>query len=104
MANILLNNTYFLQDSAASALAWPAHARIQSIVVYAVNTLAALTFLVSAGTPVFEFRLITQGQVSVGSATSVVESTYTYPLGGVDFPTAWIPTTLTACSAWVHFV
>jgi len=104
MANFLAGNTYFIQDSAGTALSWPSQARIQSVVFYAQNTSARATFQASAGTPILEFSLITQGAVSVGSATSVISGTYSIPLGGVSFQTAWIPTTLTACSAWIHFV
>ena len=105
MPNFLIDNTYHVLDTSATALPWPtAGARIKSITLVATNTLAAVDFLINVGTPIFRFRFITHGAVNLGSSASVVPSTYSHDYGGVRFQTAWIPSTLTACSVWLHFI
>ena len=102
MPNTLYDNTYFVLDTSATALPWPSGgARIKSLVIWAVNTNASVIFNIGvAGTPVFRFNMILAG----ANSTTTFPSTYTYDFGGVRFHTAWIPSTLTACSAWIHFV
>ena len=100
MPNSLVNNTYFILDTSATALSWPANAMIQSVVFYATGTNASATFLLAANSPILRFSLI--NNVSMGSTVSI-PGTYSIPFNGVRFPTAWIPSTLTACSAWIHF-
>ena len=103
MPNSLRDNTYFILDTSATALAWPTGgARIQSIVLYASGTAAAAVFLIDVGSPIFKFNYIQT--VAVNSGITMVPSTFSFPLGGVRFQTAWIPSTLTSCSAWIHFV
>ena len=99
MANNLINNTIFVQEASATALPWPSKMRVQSVIFYALDTTAAATFVLSAGSPMLQFSLITQS--SMGGAVSI-PATHSVFFGGVDFPVAWIPTTLTACSAWIH--
>ena len=100
----IIDNTYYVFDSLGTALPWPAGARIQQIRLATLSTLAAVEFQVRAGTPWFVWSYLTHGAVSVGSAASVIESYHTIQMGGVRVPTAIIPTTLTACSAWIDFV
>ena len=102
MPNSIVDNTYFILDTSATALEWPrAGARIQSVVLWAINTGASAVFLVAVGSPIFRFNYIQT--VAVNSGITMVPSTFSFPLGGVRFQTAWIPSTLTACSAWIHF-
>ena len=99
--NQIFDNTYFVTDSATSGLSWPSGgARIQSIVLHCLNTLAVARFEIYAGTPIFQFSFIQAGS----NSTTTFPSDYVFPIGGVRFQTAWIPTTLTACSAWINFV
>lgn len=100
MANSLVDNTYFIFDTQATALSWLSNARIQSVVFYATGTNASATFLIAVNSPILKFNLI--NHVSMGGTVSL-PTTYSYNLNGVRFPTAWIPSTLTACSAWIHF-
>ena len=100
MGNQLLNNTYLVDAQATSALAWPSGARISQVRILALDTTASATFtIVAGGTPVFRFAMLTQG-----AGTSIQPALFTYPLGGVSYPVAWIPTTLTACTAWIDFL
>ena len=100
MANTLFDNTYLIVDTSVAALSWPNNAMISSVVVAAINTTASVNFLVAANSSIFKCSFITQS--SMGGAISI-PSTYTFPFYGVRFPTAWIPSTLTACTAWIHF-
>ena len=100
MANSLVDNTYFILDTSPTALSWPSNARVQSVVFYAINTNASAVFLLAVNSPILRFNLI--NQASMGGTISL-PTTYSYNLNGVRFPTAWIPSTLTACSAWIHF-
>ena len=105
MGNQLFDNTYLIDTVAGTALSWPTAPQIAQVRVLALDTTASLTFVVAANTPVFRFAMITQGQVSAVSAnaTSIAPSLYTFPMGKVRFGTAWIPTTLVACTAWIDF-
>ena len=104
MPNTLYDNTYLILDSSATALPWPtAGARIKSLIVLAVNTNAEVVFNLAVGTPIFKFSIEVHGAGST-QAASVFPSTYAYDFGGVRFQTAWIPSTLTAVSCWIHFV
>ena len=100
MANSLVDNTYFILDTSPTSLSWPSNARVQSVVFYATGTNAAAAFLLAVNSPILRFSMI--NHVSMGGTVSI-PSTYSYNLNGVRFPTAWIPSTLTACSAWIHF-
>lgn len=104
MPNQLIDSTYVVDAAGAAALAWPGGARISQVRIFAIDTTASATFLLAAGTPILRWNFITHGAVSVGSATSVVQALAVIPLGGVRYPTAWIPTTLTACTAWIDFL
>ena len=92
-----IDNTYHLFDSTAGRLTnWPSGARISQIRLHAVNTAAAATFQIAAGTPFFEWAY-------VGAGAGIAPGHYIFPMGGVPCPTAFIPTTLTACTAWIDF-
>ena len=99
MPNFLKDNTYHILDT-STALSWPSNARINCLTLYATGTNAAVAFLIAVGTPIFRFTLI--NHVSMGGTTTT-PGTYNFVYSGVRFPTAWIPSTLTACSAWIHF-
>ena len=103
MPNTIYGNTYLILDTSATALAWPtAGARIKTLVIRAANTSSAVHFNIGGvGTPIFMWNLAIHG---VGSSAQVFPSTYSYDFGGVRFQTAWIPSTLTAASCWIHFV
>ena len=101
--NQLIDNTYYVFVGSGTAIPWPAGARIQQIRLFTTSTLASLEFQVSAGTPWLLWNYITHGAVSVGSAATLIQSYHTIPMGGVRCQTAIIPTTLTACSAWIDF-
>ena len=103
----IVDNTFYLFDSAGTALAstvWPAGARISQIRILALTTAASVTFQIAAGTPWFEWSYTQVGFAGVGSTVSVVPTLYTIPMGGIRVPTAIIPTTLTAATAWIDFV
>ena len=102
MANQIFDNTLFINNQATTAIGnWPSGMRAQSLVIFAITTAATVRFEIYAGTPIFQFNYLQT--VAVNSGISIVPSTFIFPLGGVTFKTAWIPTTLTACSAWIHF-
>ena len=103
----IVDNTFYLFDSGGTALAstvWPSGARVSQIRIFAVNTLAAVTLQVAAGTPWFQWNYIQSGFTGVGSSISITQSTFAFPMGGMRVPTAIIPTTLTACTAWIDFI
>ena len=104
MANFQVDNSFIIQESATTALDWPRGARIQSVVFFAVDTTARAVFQIRAGTPILEWGLLdVKGGGNATSAGFIIQQTYNVPIGGVSFPVGWIPTTMTACSAWVHF-
>ena len=103
MGNQLLDNTYLVDTVAGTPLNWSSGSTISQVRVLALDTNASLTFHIAAGTPIFRFSMLTQGAVSVGSAVSIAPALYTFPMGSVRYPTAWIPTILTACTAWIDF-
>ena len=98
MANQLTDNTYLITDTSTAALSWPGNAIINNVLIYAVNTNAQAVFLLNVGTPILKFAIITQ---SDGSST--LSATHSINMGQTRFPTAWIPSTLTACTAWINF-
>ena len=104
----IVDNTFYLFDSAGTALGstvWPAGARVSQIRILAINTLASVTFQIVAGTPWFQWDYLTQASVPVTSSNSViVPNLYVIPMGGMRVPTAIIPTTLTAATAWIDFI
>jgi hypothetical protein len=102
MANVLIDNTFYVDTPGAVALSWPTGARVSQVRIFGVDTTAAAIFVV-AGTPILRWGFVTQGAVSVGSATAVVDALTVIPMGNVRFPTAWAPSTLTACTAWIDF-
>ena len=99
----ILDNTYYVFDSLGTALPWPSGARIQQIRLFALNTASVAEFQVAAGTPWFRWAYTTNASVAAGSADSIVPGHFVIPMGGVRVPTAIIPTTLTACTAWIDF-
>lgn len=100
----LLDNTYYVFDSLGTAIAWNAGSRIQQIRLLALDTTATVEFQIAAGTPWFRWTYTVHGTFgSGGTGGSVVTSHHVIPMGGVKVPTAIIPTTLTACSAWIDF-
>ena len=99
----LIDNTFVVFASQGTALAWPSGARISQVRLLALNTLASCVFQAVVGTPIFEWRYLVHGTVTPGSGVAVVDATHTIPMGNVSFPTAWIPTTMTACTAWIDF-
>ena len=100
MPNQLIDSTYLVDAQATTALSWPGGARFSQVRILALDTTAAATFtIVAGGTPIFRFAVLTQG-----AGTSIQPALFTFPLGGVRYPTAWIPTTLTACTAWIDFL
>ena len=104
MANVLIDNTYIVTDSSATALAWPSNAIINTVVFHAINTSAVALFVYPASlgsvttATVLRFSVITQG-----AGTSIMQSVTSVDMGRTRFNTAWVPTTLTACTAWIHF-
>lgn len=100
----LVDNTYYVFDAQGTGLTWPAGARIQQIRLFTLNTTAAVEFQVVAGTPWFSWNYLVHGTLLGGTSISIIQSYHTIPMGGVRCPTAIIPTTLTACSAWIDFV
>ena len=104
MPSALLDNTYVVFGSQGTALAWPAGARIAQVRILALDTTASAVFQVVAGTSIFEWRYLVH-ELGVGtSARSIQTAMHVFPMGGVGFKTAWIPTTLTACTAWIDFL
>ena len=99
----LQDNTYIIYAAQAGALAWPTGARISQIRIVALNTSASAVFHANAGTPIFEWRYVLHELGAGTSSRDVVSAMHVFPMGGVSFPTAWIPTTLTACTAWIDF-
>lgn len=103
----VVDNTFYLFDSAAGRLAstvWPAGARVSQIRVLANTTAASINLQIVAGTPWFQWSYTQVGFAGIGSTVSVVPSLHTFPMGGIYVPTAFIPTTLTAATAWIDFV
>lgn len=100
MANTLYDNSYLILDTSTTALPWPTGgARVKTLTLYITGSNASAIFLLSANTPIFRFNLLT-----VGSATNTsIPSTYNFDFAGVRFQTAWIPSVLAACTAWIHF-
>ena len=94
----ILDNTYYIFDSLGTALLWNAGSRIQQIRILSLSTTATVEFQAVAGTPVFRWNYLANG-----STNTFAPSMYVIPMGGVSFPTAWIPTTLTAATAWIDF-
>jgi len=100
----IVDNTYYIFDSLGTALSWPAGARIQQIRLLTLNTTASAEFQVVAGTPWFSWSYVTHGTFGAGgTGGSVVAAHHVIPMGGVRVPAAIIPTTLTACTAWIDF-
>lgn len=103
----LVDNTFYLFDSLGTALAstvWPTGARVSQIRIFALDTTAAVTFQIAAGTPWFQWAYTRNTSVAAGSADSIVPGHFVIPMGGMRVPTAIIPTTLTAATAWIDFV
>ena len=101
MANFILDNTYFVLDSSASPLDWPTGARIQNVLFFASGTNASASFILGAGSPILNFNLI---GASSGFGASLLPNPFSVDYHGVGFKTAWIPTSLIACSAWISFI
>ena len=102
MANWILDNTYIIQESALTALSWPTDPRLNAITIFALNTNANALMIVAANSPVFAFNFVTALSSGAGGG-AITPSTYTFPLYGTQYATAWIPTLMTACTAWLHF-
>lgn len=102
--NQIIDNTYYVFVGSVTAIPWPQGARIQQIRLFTANTTASVEFQVVAGTPWFLWNYITHGALFTASGGSVIQSHHVIPMGGVRVPTAIIPTTLTACTAWIDFV
>lgn len=101
MANFLIDSTYHIMDTQVAALEWPSGgARINKVVIYSAGTNAAANFLIGAGTPILIHRILGSNS---GFGLSQFPATQIYDFNGTRFQTAWIPSTLTACSAWIHF-
>ena len=99
MANYLLDSTYYIEDTATVALTWPSGMRVNQIRVWALSTAANLLFIrgaASAATPTFRFTFI-------GSQSTAMPASYVFPMNGQMFPTAWIPSIVTAVTAWIDF-
>ena len=99
----LMDNTYLVNVSQTTPLAWPRGARISQIRILAIDTTAACSFQAVAGTAMFEWRYLLHELGAGTSSRAIVSAMHVFPMGGVGFPTAWIPTTLTACTAWIDF-
>ena len=102
--NQIIDNTYYIFVGSGTAIPWPVGARIQQIRLFTTNTTATVEFQVVAGTPWFSWNYLIHGSAIASSATSVISAYHTIPMGGVQCRLAIIPTTLTACSAWIDFV
>ena len=100
----IIGNTYYIYDSLGTVLAWPAGMRVAQIRLLALNTAAEAIFQVSAGTPFLEWRYIRAEAASAASSRVVEPSLYVIPMGGVRMQVGLIPTTLTACTAWIDFL
>lgn len=100
----LIDSTYIVFASQGTALAWPSGARIAQVRLLALNTSASCVFQAVVGTPIFEWRYLLHELGSGTSSRDVISAMYTFSLGGVRFPTAWIPTTMTAVTAWIDFL
>ena len=100
----ILDNTFYLFDFLGTALpatVWPSGARVSQIRILALDTSAAVEWQIAAGTPWFRWSYLQVGFAGIGSAVSVTPAMFTIPMGGMRVPTAMIPTTMTACSAWI---
>ena len=108
MANITFDNTYYIDTTTTNALAWNSGSVINNVIIWAIDTTAVAQFVLAGSNPgltgpgtaltIFRFSIMTQG-----AGTSIMPSTWTVDMGKTRFPTAWIPTTLTACTAWINF-
>lgn len=101
--SLLMDNTYLVNVAQTTPLAWPGGARIAQVRILAIDTTASCSFQAIAGTSIFEWRYIFQTFAGGTSDRTVINGMHVFPLGGVRFPSAWIPTTLTACTAWIDF-
>ena len=99
----LMDNTYLISAPQTTPLDWPRSARIAQVRLLALDTTAACSFQAVAGTAIFEWRYIFQTFAGGSSDRTIISAMHVFPMGGVSFPTAWIPTTLTACTAWIDF-
>ena len=99
----LIDNTYLVSTSQGTALAWPRGARIAQVRLLAIDTTASCVFQAIAGTPMFEWRYLLHELGTSTSARTIQTAMHVFPMGNVGFPTAWIPTTMTACTAWIDF-
>ena len=100
----LQDSTYIIYASQGTALSWPVGARIAQVRILAANTTASVVFQANVGTPIFEWRYLLHELGTSTSARSIETAMHVFPMGGVRMPTAWIPTTLTACTAWIDFL
>ena len=98
----ILDNTYYIFDSGTTALPWNSGSRLAQIRIFAVSTAANVVFNVVAGTPFFTFNYLQT--VAVNSGIALVPSMFVFPMGGMRCPSAIIPTTLTAATAWIDFL
>ena len=96
MANVLIDNTYYVDTPGAAVLNWPGGARVSQVRFFASDTSAAAIFTVS-GTPILRWAFF-------GSNATATLGAVVIPMGGTRFPTAWAPSTLTACTAWIDFL
>ena len=98
---VQVDNTYYIFDSTAGRVTnWPAAARVAQIRLVALTTAAAASWEITAGTPWFQWTLVTNAT----GAALVAPGYYTFPMGGMRMPDGPIFTTLTACSAWFDFI
>jgi hypothetical protein len=101
MANVLIDSTYYVDTPGATTLAWPQGARVSQVRIFGADTTAAAIFTV-AGTPILRWAYVLQAG-SATAASEVENGLIVIPMGNVRFPTAWAPSTLTACTAWIDF-
>lgn len=100
----LFDNTYYIYDSQGTALPWLSNSKIAQIRILANNTSANVVFQAMVGTPFFEWRYLLHGSAAGTSSQAVEPALFVIPMGGVRCPTALIPTTLTAATAWIDFL
>lgn len=100
MANRSVDNMIIVDAASANALTWPQGARVRAVTILANDTTAAVRFVHSATDAVLHFRFLVSASMG---GTTVIQSYHVIPFFGASFPTAWIPTTVTACTAWIHF-